>query len=665
VSADEPTAERRHGGAIDETASPDETAAVDETASLDNALPAAPDPAADWGVHDLTVRYGALLALDGVELPVPRGLVTAVVGGDGAGKTTLLRVLAGVQTASRGAVRRPPPRQIGFVAAGAGVYDDLTVSENLEFTGGAHGVRGATLAARAAPLLARTGLADARPRLAGKLSGGMRQKLAFVLAVLHQPQLLILDEPTTGVDPVSRADLWRLIAACAADGTAVVLATTYLDEAERATQVLLLDEGRTLAAGRPEQITAAVPGTVAEAAAAPGGVAAWRRGGTWRVWLPPGVSAAGAAPAARPVTPDFADAVIVASLARHGRSTDKADVSAPPGGGSRHNARASAAGASAPRQGAAGATAPADALAETRAVTRRFGSFTAVECVDLGVGRGQVVGLLGANGAGKTTLIRLLLGLLGATAGTALLFGAPPSRATRRRLGYMPQSLGVWDDLTVDENLQFSAAAFGAAGAAVPRAASGASSGTAAAADPELDARGGTLAGDLPLGLRRRLAFAAALSHRPELLVLDEPTSGVAALARARLWETIREAAEAGVGVLVTTHSLDEAEQCDRLVLMAAGRVVARGTIAEIVGGATAVEVDCARWDDAFKTLDAAGLRPALSGRRVRVPGGDAARVQAALEAHHVAAHMRVVGATFEEVFVQITTKRPAAAGRT
>ncbi|MGD0998823.1 MAG: ATP-binding cassette domain-containing protein, partial [Thermoleophilia bacterium] len=612
-----------------------------------------------------TVRYGAVVALDGVDLPVPPGLVTAVVGGDGAGKTTLLRVLAGAQAATRGRVRRPPSRQIGFVSAGAGVYDDLTVAENLEFSGSAYGVRGAALAARAAPLLARARLDDVRDRLVGNLSGGMRQKLAFVRAVLHEPELLILDEPTTGVDPVSRADLWRLIAAAAAAGTAVVLATTYLDEAERAAQVLLLDEGRALATGRPEQITTAVPGTIAEAAAAPGGVAAWRRGRTWRLWLPAGVSAAAAAPGARPVTPDFADAVIVASLARHEAPAEAGGPAAGRAAPARHGSGAAVA-ARAPAPNAAGP------LAETRAVTRRFGSFTAVDAVDVRVDPGQVVGLLGANGAGKTTVIRLLLGLLGPTDGAALLFGAPPSRAARRRLGYVPQGLGVWDDLTVDENLQFSGAAFGAAHGAAGEATNGAPAAAAggatqsvtpaAAADPELAAHGRALVRDLSLGLRRRLAFAAALSHHPELLVLDEPTSGVAALARARLWDTIREAAEAGVGVLVTTHSLDEAEQCDRLLLMAAGRVVAQGTIDEIVGDATAVEVDCPRWDDAFRALDAAGLPLALAGRRVRVPGGDLTRVRGALDAHHVAAGLRIVNATFEETFVQITTQSPTAA---
>ena len=294
-------------------------------------------------------------------------------------------------------------------------------------------------------MLAGARLDEVGDRLAGKLSGGMRQKLAFVLAVLHEPRLLILDEPTTGVDPVSRADLWRLIAAAAADGTAVVLATSYLDEAERAAQVLLLDEGRALAAGRPDEITAAVPGTVADRprrqAASPPGAAAAPGG-----WLPAGVSVAAAAPGARSVAPDFADAVVVASLARQHPDQDAGGASERPDAG-RENAVPAGDGGStdAGRRESGGATAripasaSAQALAEARTVTRRFGTFTAVEEVDLRVGRGQVVGLLGANGAGKTTLIRLLLGLLHPQPGAALLFGAPPSRETRRRLGYVPQ----------------------------------------------------------------------------------------------------------------------------------------------------------------------------------------------------------------------------------
>jgi ABC-2 type transport system ATP-binding protein len=236
--------------------------------------------------------------------------VAAVVGGDGAGKTSLLRALAGTVRPAAGTVRRPPERRLGYVSAGPGVWADLTVDENLSFSGRAYGLSAGELQRRVGGLLERTGLAEARDRLAGRLSGGMRQKLALAMAVAHEPDLLILDEPTTGVDPVSRAELWRLLAASAAGGAAVVVATTYLDEAERAATVLVLDRGRSLLAGTPDEIVAATPGLVVDAAARPGGLPSWRRGSRWRAWSPDGSTPPGTGPA----TLDLEDAVIVAQL---------------------------------------------------------------------------------------------------------------------------------------------------------------------------------------------------------------------------------------------------------------------------------------------------------------------------------------------------------------
>jgi ABC-2 type transport system ATP-binding protein len=252
--------------------------------------------------------------LDDVSLEARPGEVTAVVGGDGAGKTTLLRVLVGALPPTTGEVRRPPAREIGFVAARTGLYADLTVDENLSFSAAAYGVGRAEAARRSGPLLARMGLASARDRLAGDLSGGMRQKLALAAAILHDPRLLVLDEPTTGVDPVSRAELWHLVAGVAAAGTAVVVATTYLDEAERATLVLLLHEGRALATGAPEAIVAGMPGALggSDRRPADGDGETWRRGRAWRVWAAGGRLPAGV----EPIEPDLEDAAIVAQLAR-------------------------------------------------------------------------------------------------------------------------------------------------------------------------------------------------------------------------------------------------------------------------------------------------------------------------------------------------------------
>jgi ABC-2 type transport system ATP-binding protein len=290
------------------------------------------------------------------------------------------------------------------------------------------------------------------------------------------------------------------------------------------------------------------------------------------------------------------------------------------------------------------------ALAECVAVSRRFGGFTAVDGVDLAIRPGEVVGLLGANGAGKTTLIRMLLGLLPASAGQVRLFGGPPSRQARRRLGYVPQGLGLYDDLTPAENLAFAAAVFGAGRpAAVGRPAP-----VPATAPAEAVRRyGRELVGDLPLGVQRRVAFAAALQHDPDLLILDEPTSGVDPLARARLWETIAAAAQAGAGVLVTTHYLDEAGECGRLVIMADGRVVAAGSAAEITGDRRVSVVEAGSWAAALDALEAAGLPAALAGRTLRVPGASPAEVRHALGP--LPARISEAPATLEERFFQLT----------
>jgi ABC-type multidrug transport system ATPase subunit len=287
-------------------------------------------------------------------------------------------------------------------------------------------------------------------------------------------------------------------------------------------------------------------------------------------------------------------------------------------------------------------------LAETHEATKRFGAFTAVSAVGISVGSGEVVGLLGGNGAGKTTLIRLLLGLLRPTSGTIRLLGAPPSLSGRRRVGYVPQTLGLYAALTVAENWTFTTAAYGRPGTPLP---------------DHISAWRRDLVGDLPLGAQRQVAFAAALSHRPELLILDEPTSGVGPLGSARLWEEIRAAADQGAGVFVTTHNMEEAEQCDRLVVMAGGKVMARGTAGDIIANRKVTEVRCGDLNRVFALLDSSGLPVQLHGPALRV-GGTPDAVIGLLTGAGIEAAAEAVSANLEEAFVAIVGNT-AAAGNT
>lgn len=279
-------------------------------------------------------------------------------------------------------------------------------------------------------------------------------------------------------------------------------------------------------------------------------------------------------------------------------------------------------------------------LVDASGLTRRFGDLTAVDSAGLVVRGGELVGLVGANGAGKTTLIRMILGLLRPSEGEVSLFGHPPSIATRRRMGYVPQGLGLYEDLTVAENLGFAGDAFGVD--------------TRPPADPELERIGRMLVRDLPLGLRRRVAFALALGHRPDLLVLDEPTSGVGPLERARLWDGIHDAAEAGAGVLVTTHYMTEAEQCDSLLVMSSGRIVASGAMADIVGASNVVTIETTKWDSALRALDDRGFPVTMVGKSLRVPLAAPEDVRDVLKGEGIQADIDEAAASFEETFVAL-----------
>lgn len=281
-----------------------------------------------------------------------------------------------------------------------------------------------------------------------------------------------------------------------------------------------------------------------------------------------------------------------------------------------------------------------DELVHVREVVKRFGDFTAVDRVDLTVEQGEVVGLLGANGAGKTTLIRMVLGIERPTSGEVRLFGRPPGRTERARLGYVPQGMGLYDDLTVRENLAFVAEAYHS---------------PAPALDHELQALEDRPVGSISLGFKRRVAFAAALSHHPELLILDEPTSGVGPLGRSELWDAIGGAAAADTGVLVSTHYMEEAEQCDRLVMLASGRTVAQGTTTDLTKDIRTVAITSDDWRAVIVAITEAGMKAAVTGRSVRVVEQDVDAVGEVLAEAGISAHVEPAHATFDEAFVALS----------
>ncbi len=548
-------------------------------------------------------------ALDGVDLAVRQGEVTGLIGPDGAGKTTLMRLAAALLLPDEGhievlgvdAVAEPVAVQsrIGYMPQRFGLYEDLSVQENLDLYADLQGLPSARRAARYDELMHMTGLAPFRKRLAGKLSGGMKQKLGLACALLREPELLLLDEPTVGVDPVSRRELWQIVYRQVRDhGMSVLLSTAYLDEAERCDRVALLHQGRLLGIDCPAVFSEPLKGDcfVLEV---PPGVSARRlqrdlqaqaaiadalvEGEHLRVvrWpdqpLPTDLlGAQGPALDFQPVTPRFEDAFI-----RLLRSPDEQ----PP---------------QMPQLEPASADARDEVVIRADHVVRRFGDFVAVKGISFEVRQGEVFGLLGANGAGKSTTFRMLCGLLPASDGHLSVAGHDLRHAAaqaRARIGYMAQKFSLYANLTVLQNLRFFAAAYGLHGKRQSER-----------VDWALDnfelrplARRNT--GELSLGHKQRLAFAAALMHEPQILFLDEPTSGVDPIARREFWARTNALAEAGITVLVTTHFMEEANYCDRLVIMAEGEVLAEGTPREIREGERDPQHPVPSMEDAFIAL--------------------------------------------------------------
>ena len=481
-------------------------------------------------VSSLYLRYGPTIALDSITINIPAHQLVGFIGPDGVGKSSLLGTIAGARQIESGTVRVLGENmadarrraaicsRIAYMPQGLGrnLYPDLTVRENMEYFSKLFGQNKLERTRRIQTLLQGIGLAPFADRPSGKLSGGMRQKLGLCCSLIHDPDLLILDEPTTGVDPLSRRQFWQLIARMRASrrGLSVFVATAYMEEAEQFDWLIAMNAGRVIAAGSPSMLK--------------------KNAGAERI-----------------------EDAFIALLPESERRNHKPLVIPP-------------------RR-----LAQTDPVIIARDLTRRFGDFTAVDHVDFSIERGEIFGFVGSNGCGKTTTMKMLAGLLPATEGEALLFGKPVDAgdlSARRRIGYMSQSFSLYTELTVRQNLDLHAKLFHLP-AAIPRARIEDLVERFGLAD-HIDKR----AQNLPLGIRQRLSLAVAVVHQPEILILDEPTSGVDPLARDRFWELlIQLSREDGVTIFVSTHFMNEAERCDRISLMDAGRVLATDAPAELV----------------------------------------------------------------------------------
>lgn len=540
-------------------------------------------------------RYKKHVAVNGVDLTIRKGEIYGLIGPDAAGKSSLMKAIAGVLTYDAGAVEvfgtlidseRAAERvkqRLGFLPQGLGLnlYPDLSVEENIDFFARLRLVPEQELPGRKARLLAMTRLDKFRDRAMKNLSGGMKQKLGLICTLIHEPELAVLDEPTTGVDPLSRRDFWAILAELLQErGMTALVSTAYMDEAARFHRLSFLSNGRVLVSGTPAEVQAMVPGSMVTFEAAPQLAAIARLKQTYKQVESLGPRLHVFTEETNPIDavksiesslgdikpeqvqmdePELED-VFVALLLRQGAHTTPTHPSPleeeGKGGGEAGPVR--------------------DGLAiEARELIRDFGAFRAVDRVSFQVKTGEIFGLLGANGAGKTTVIKMLTGILPPTGGEGWVAGADmktAGSAIKERIGYMSQAFSLYLDLTVEENIRLFAGIYGLDRQATNERLAWIVSMAG------LKGYESSLTGRLPMGVRQRLALGCALVHRPRVLFLDEPTSGVDPIGRRHFWDILsRLAREEGVAILITTHYMSEAEHCDHLALMYAGRVVAEG----------------------------------------------------------------------------------------
>ncbi|PRC90700.1 ATP-binding cassette domain-containing protein [Solimicrobium silvestre] len=561
-------------------------------------------------ISALQHQFADQIALRGLNCSIRRGIITGIVGPDGAGKTTLMRLMAGLLKATSGTIQveglspindasalRP---QLGYMPQKFGLYEDLTVQENLNLYADLRDVTGAARQQSFQQLLAFTDLARFTDRPAGKLSGGMKQKLGLACTLLGSPRVLLLDEPSVGVDPISRRELWKMVGELAQQGMTVVWSTSYLDEAELCGEVLLMNEGKLEYQGTPGALIERMRGrsvqlrgiagnrrhVLQQALRAPEVIDGVLQGQALRlvlkeaaVYPPINVLNAGEHAHFIEVTPRLEDAFI--------------DIlGGGPGGDSVLAAHM-------PEARLDPAVDP-DAVIEAHQLTRRFGDFIATDHVDFRVKRGEIFGLLGPNGAGKSTTFKMMCGLLRPTSGWAKVMGIDLKQSAsqaRRQLGYMAQKFALYGNLSVQQNLYFFSGIYGLRNQAQRNMVDDMV--RVFNLQPYLN----TPAGSLPLGFKQRLALSCAIMHQPPLLFLDEPTSGVDPITRREFWTHINGLVDKGVTVMVTTHFMDEAEYCDRIGLIYRGRTIAAGTPDQLKQLATLPDETEITMEDAFIRL--------------------------------------------------------------
>lgn len=624
-------------------------------------------------VSGFVKRYKKHVAVQGVGLTIQRGEIYGLIGPDGAGKSSLMKAIAGVLSYEGGTVEvfdtivdsersaEQIKHRIGFLPQGLGLnlYPDLSVEENIDFFARLRLVPEKELTERKARLLAMTRLGKFRDRAMRNLSGGMKQKLGLICTLIHEPELAILDEPTTGVDPVSRRDFWAILAELLQErGMTALVSTAYMDEASRFHRLSFLSSGKVLASGRPADVQALVPGSMVTFEATPQLDAIARLktqykqvealGSLLHVFTEETIPAAAMQSITsslgeiKPVhlrvdEPELED-VFVALLLRQGGQTPPVEM--PP---------------------AARRTSNHALAIEAKGLIRDFGAFRAVDCVSFQVKPGEIFGLLGANGAGKTTVIKMLNGIMPPTGGEGWVAGADMKTAggaIKERIGYMSQAFSLYLDLTVVENIRLFAGIYGLDGHATDQRLNWIVSMAG------LKGYESSLTGRLPMGVRQRLALGCALVHRPPVLFLDEPTSGVDPIGRRHFWDILsRLAREEGVAILVTTHYMSEAEHCDHLALMYAGRIVAEGSPADMKRevekeAGQLLEMETDQPGPALRRVTRAGFAgAALFGTKIHLlslnPPQDEARLRAALSSDGV--HIQAIAIrplSLEDVFV-------------